>query len=188
MTNGYTACLKTTVARRIADELEVPLIEAYRLGKVVTSSGVVSNEKRDARYKIIAEITKIYLQNGIPVVIDATFNFRRWREYIYEITKQYPVSDTVIVKCFCHDVALIQKRLTARQANSLFPDQEVTNIANYFKTVQENEIVEADILPDGRMPAIVEFDSGAFVAKVMCAQTNLAKQVVEIIQHIKNEV
>lgn len=185
MTNGYTACLKTTVARHIANRLEIPIIEAYRLDSIIDDAGIAINAKRSARYAIIRELTEVYLKNRMPIVIDGSFNFYEWRKPIYELAIRYGASDVIIIACTCEDVTVAQERLLRRQADSAAPDQEITSIENYFKSKRENEPVYGDVMPSGKMPSIVEFDSIAFTARILQKNTQFVDKIQALLSEIR---
>ena len=79
--NGYTACLKTCTARRIANLLGIPLIETNRLGRCASSDGRLDDKIRDIRYKIARNHAAVLIETGLPVIIDGTFIGVRLRHH-----------------------------------------------------------------------------------------------------------
>lgn len=57
-THGYTACMKTYVARRISNELAVFLIETNKLGPCTSSDGLLDEQLRARRYDAALHIAR----------------------------------------------------------------------------------------------------------------------------------
>ena len=153
--NGYTASLKTYTARRIANVLKIPLIETNRFGRC-TKEGVLNYAMRDKRYKIVTQLASFISENKLPMVIDGTFNFQRWRTALYPKLANH---DVIIVRCVCNDKAIIKARISEREANKILPENEASSIFNYLKTRKDDESVYEDVLSSGETPTIIEFDT-----------------------------
>lgn len=83
---GLPGSGKSTVARLLADKLRAMGVHAYVLSsdalrRVITPSPRYTDEERDIVYGALVYIAKILTDNGVNVIIDATGNRRRYREY-----------------------------------------------------------------------------------------------------------
>jgi len=180
--NGYTASLKTYTARRIANVLQIPLIETNRLGKCTSDNGLLNDRARDERYRILAEQASVLSKNGLPMVIDGTFNFKKWRDSLYLPFAEKDISNVVIVSCVCEDKDIINARINERQEKQILPENEAARMENYLKTLADNESIYEDRLPTGELPNIVEFRTGPeYTVKVRQGDSHIAKVVQEII-------
>lgn len=180
--NGYTACLKTYTARRLANVLKIPLIETNRLGSCTSDDGNLNDKLRDRRYETATKQALTLLEDGLSVVIDGTFNFRRWRGGLYSIFAENDVSDVVIVRCICEDETIIRARIEERQVKRILPENEAAKMENYFKTMKDDESIYEDRMPSGEMPSVVEFRTGPeYTVEICQGDSDIAKVVQEVI-------
>lgn len=180
--NGYTATLKTYTARRIANVLKIPLIETNRFGRCTDNQGLLDDTLRDKRYKIAVEQAALLAARKLPVVIDGTFNFSRWRSDLYAELAKRGVKDIIIVRCVCEDEGIITARLEERQRRKILPENEAARMENYLKTRKDNEPVYNDLLPSEGQPTVVEFTTGPdYAVKVEQGEAELAHIIKDII-------
>lgn len=175
--NGYTASLKTYTARRVANQLKIPIIETNRLGRCTGDDGLLDDALREKRYEIACQQASLLTKAGLPIVVDGTFNFQRWRNRLYLPLTANGVEDIVIVRCVCDDEAIIRARLNSRQANRILPENEAASMENYFKTRRDDESVYEDGLP-----SIVEFRTGPeYTVRVRQGKSEIAQLVRDLV-------
>jgi predicted kinase len=177
--NGHTASLKTYTARRIANVQKIGLIETNRLGRCTGEGGILDDKLRDKRYDIARDLTDVMVRNNTSLVIDGTFNFKKWRDEIYDplLKNNFEI---IIVRCFCDDADIVRARIEDRQSDKIRPEYEAAKMENYFRTRQEGEPIYEDKLPDGKI-SIVEFDTGKYTMKIIKNPTDISKIVRGII-------
>jgi len=182
MTCGYTACFKTTIARKIAGVLRAPLIEMFRLGDDTHADGAnVDDNKRARRFSIMNELVDFYFKNNLPVVIDSSFNARKWREPVYKVIERYGVTDIVWVVCYCDNIEVIKERLKYRGANPDMPDSKNQSLEIYLRSKREHNPVSEDRLPGGLEASIIMFNSELHQVTLTKKVTPLAGTVFDIL-------
>lgn len=176
--NGFTATLKTYSARRIANLLKIPLIETNRLGHCTDEDGLLDDKLRERRYRIATDQASMLIRKGLPVVVDGTFNFQRWRNRLYRPLAKHGVEDVVIVRCVCYDEDIIKARIAVRQNKKVVPENEAARMENYLKTRADDEDVREDILPSGAVPSVVEFRTGPeYSVEVTQGHSDMAEHI-----------
>ncbi len=180
--NGYTASLKTYTARRISNVLKIPIIETNRLGSCTSDDGLLNDDMRQRRYDIAIAQASLLAEKGLPVVIDGTFNFQKWRNGLYLPLAENDISNVVIVRCLCEDLDIIRARVEERKERKILPENEAAKMENYFKTRGDDQSIYEDELPSGVRPSIVEFRTGPeYTAEVRQGDSDIARVVREII-------
>ncbi|MCK5559068.1 MAG: adenylyl-sulfate kinase, partial [Thermoplasmata archaeon] len=98
---GLPGSGKSTIAQELERELnareikiQVLRLDAFR--KVIVPHPKYTETERDIVYNTLVLIAKLLTQNGVNIVIDATGNRRRWREYARE---QHEIFYEVYIKC-----------------------------------------------------------------------------------------
>lgn len=102
---GLPASGKTTIARELIrvlqDEHHVPVchLESDALRKILTPNATYTPEERDWFYHMLVAIARLLTENGANVLLDATGNFRRYRNmarnsipHFLEVYAQCPLS------------------------------------------------------------------------------------------------
>jgi predicted kinase len=182
--NGTTASLKTYTARRIANSLKIPLLETNKVGRCTNSDGLLADELRDRRYDLVTKQAKVLLEHHVPLVVDGTFNFQRWRKAIYAPLAENDITDVIIVSCVCDDVDIVQARIGERAQRKILPENEAARMDNYLKTIQDNEPVYKDTLLAGGKPAVIEFRTGPdYTVKIRQGASDNARMIRELIWH-----
>jgi adenylylsulfate kinase len=82
---GLPASGKSTLARALAAELarrgvRAAVLESDALRPILTPRPTYSEAERDAFYGALALVGKLLVDQGVPVIFDATANRRRYRE------------------------------------------------------------------------------------------------------------
>lgn len=180
--NGWTACLKTYTSRRLSNAFKIPVLETNKFGHCVGTDGMLDDRMRTARYKSVFAVANEILKQGHSVVIDGTFNFRRWREEVYRLSSNQGIKHIVIVRCFCSDSDVIRLRISERVSNVFRPENQVSRYEDYEKTVADDETIYEDVLPNGEKPSVVAFDSGNYTVTLTQGQPEgIATKVRDVI-------
>jgi adenylylsulfate kinase len=98
---GPPASGKSTIARALAAELErrgrrAVVLESDALRRVLTPAPCYDDAERDFFYGALAGIGRLIVEQGIPVIFDATAHRRAWRE---EARRRIPGLIEVWVDC-----------------------------------------------------------------------------------------
>ncbi|MEM1515535.1 MAG: adenylyl-sulfate kinase [Candidatus Bathyarchaeia archaeon] len=91
---GLPGSGKSTVAYLLANKLKFIGVHAYVLSsdalrKVMTPSPKYTEEERDIVYSTLVYIAKILTDNGVNVIIDATGNRRKYRDYARQMIPRF---------------------------------------------------------------------------------------------------
>jgi hypothetical protein len=93
ITHGLSGSGKTTYAREIADQLgaihlrsdverkRLHALQAHEKSGSEISEGIYSKDATNTTYQHLADVAKTILTAGYPVIVDATFLDKQWREY-----------------------------------------------------------------------------------------------------------
>ncbi|MDR2203693.1 MAG: adenylyl-sulfate kinase [Nitrososphaerota archaeon] len=98
---GLPGSGKSIVSRALIDLLNqksvsVQLLSSDELRKILTPKPTYSLEERDVVYATLLYFAKLLTQNGINVLIDATGNFRRYRD---DARSQIPCFIEIYLDC-----------------------------------------------------------------------------------------
>lgn len=98
---GLPGSGKSVIAQALLRQLEqqdisAQLVSIDMLRKVVTPKPTYSEKERDMVYASIVFVSKLLTQNGVNVIIDATANRQRYRDYA---RKQIPRFLEAYVRC-----------------------------------------------------------------------------------------
>jgi aminoglycoside phosphotransferase family enzyme/predicted kinase len=121
---GLSGTGKSTVARKIAVDYHTTLIntdivrkEAARIDPYERHhdqyiTGLYDPKKIDETYEQVMQRASMFLKKGDNVVLDATFQKKKYREMAHHIAGKHHAT-MVIVQCTCPDV-VVKKRLADR--------------------------------------------------------------------------
>ncbi len=121
---GLSGTGKSTVARKIAVDYHATLINTDIVRKEVAgidrfeqhhdqfNTGLYDPKKIDETYEQVMQRASLSLKKGQNVVLDATFQKKKYREMAHHIAGKYHTK-LVIVQCICPDI-IVKKRLDGR--------------------------------------------------------------------------
>lgn len=87
---GLPGSGKSTVAdalKKARPEFTVVRMDEFR--KIVTPQPTYSDTERDMVYRALVYISKTLTERGLDVIIDATGNLRKWREFARQLIPGY---------------------------------------------------------------------------------------------------
>jgi adenylylsulfate kinase len=99
---GLPSCGKTVIARRVREIFkergiaDVQVLELDEIRKFITPTPSYSEEEREIVYASLVYMAKLLVENGTPVIIDATGNRRIYREWARETIRNFA---EVYVQC-----------------------------------------------------------------------------------------
>lgn len=87
---GVPGSGKSVLARAAAEALHarglpVKILELDALRKILTPTPTDSDHEREAVYRLLAFMTATLVEEGVPVIVDATAHRRRWRQLAREL-------------------------------------------------------------------------------------------------------
>jgi len=87
---GLPASGKSTVAgflKRLFEQknIRVQILETDEVRKILTPNPVYSDEERETFYKSLVYTGKLLTENGVNVILDATANLKKYREFGKEL-------------------------------------------------------------------------------------------------------
>ena len=118
---GLPGSGKSTIAQELerelkAREINVQVLRLDTFRKVIVPQPKYTETERDIVYNTLVLIAKLLTRNGVNVVIDATGNRRRWREYAREQLESF---SEVHIKC---PLELCMEREAGRTDNLVIRD------------------------------------------------------------------
>ncbi len=83
---GLPGCGKTTIAQRVKAELSengvnAKILQLDEIRRAITPQPRYTEEERDIVYASLAYMAKLLVEQGRNVIIDATANMRRYRDF-----------------------------------------------------------------------------------------------------------
>ncbi len=188
MMNGHVACLKTTIAAKLAKVLGVPVVHTNRHGHILAKDMSMDPRKREKRYDNLFREAEGLLKAGRSLILDGTFARARWRNRAYSLCRKYPVGKVAIIRCVCPDKKAIRERLRKRRECTFLPENEIFRYKNHIESIRQDEPPYSDEIREGKKPCIIEFDSGEFEIKARTGSKcpeKIAKALVKIVKEIE---
>lgn len=185
MINGHVACLKTTLGYLLAPMLQLGHVTTSVLGDFVSDEAAPAFDAlREARYRAATAITRQFLLEGVPVILDGTFSRRAWRDAIYSLADQFGVEDVVSITCACSDSTIIEQRLAYRRLASDTPDAASNHWGAYEGSIKNFESIEADRRPAGCKISRLFFDSASLTLRREVILTQYAESVAVAVERL----
>ena len=159
MMNGHPACLKSTISKALAKELNVDLIQTNMFGGTITETGYSSLDLRDARYqKAFLKAEELFMERK-SFIFDGTFTKKKWREQLYSLCKYYDVGKVIILRCFSSDVKVVEQRFFQRALGSESAEKDSVYLKNYLRDVPLDEPPFTDKEVKKGLASIIVIDS-----------------------------
>lgn len=114
MLAGLPGSGKSTFARQIVDRLSFLWVETDRLRKTLVAQPVYTPEEHQRVFRVCHQMLGEFLEEGYPVLLDATNLARRNREPVLAIARRLKVPVAIAVLSAPRDV--IRQRLEHREA------------------------------------------------------------------------
>jgi adenylylsulfate kinase len=91
---GLPGCGKTTIAQRVKAMLtekgtNVKVLQLDEIRKAITPQPRYTEEERDIVYASLAYMAKVLFEAGVNVIVDATANRRRYRDFARGIIPEF---------------------------------------------------------------------------------------------------
>jgi len=93
---GLPGSGKSVIAEKVRAILKVQVLELDEIRKFITPKPSYSDDERDIVYASLVYMAKLLVTSGIPVIIDATANRRRYRDRARAAIRNFA---EVYVKC-----------------------------------------------------------------------------------------
>lgn len=117
---GLSGSGKSTIAQKLWKKLEslrvhVQVVSSDMLRRVMTPKPLYTERERDIVYATLVFVARLLTQNGVNVIIDATGNRRRYRDYA---RKEIPKFMEAYIRC---PLEVCIKRETKRKEYAYAP-------------------------------------------------------------------
>ncbi len=110
--SGLQGCGKTTLARRVAQSLDIPLFAKDRFQSLLRQHGLAGRATADG-YHLMLDMADEQLGLGVSVMLDAVFPLPGYREKAAQIADKHAAQFRPIY-CYCSDEVEWRKRLKRR--------------------------------------------------------------------------
>ena len=111
--SGLPGSGKTTLARRLAQQLHIPVLAKDRIQAALRAHGLAGRATADG-YHLMLELADEQLALGISVILEAVFPLAGFRVSAHQLAQQHSAGFRAIY-CYCSDEGVWQKRMQARQ-------------------------------------------------------------------------
>jgi adenylylsulfate kinase len=78
--SGKSTLTRAVAARLAARGIDVAVLESDELRQVLTPRATYGAAERDDFYRALAHVGALLVEHGVPVIVDATANLRRYRD------------------------------------------------------------------------------------------------------------
>jgi predicted kinase len=111
--SGLPGSGKTTLARRLAQQLHIPVLAKDRIQAALRAHGLAGRATADG-YHLMLELADEQLALGISVILEAVFPLAGFRVSAQELAQRHSAGFRAIY-CYCSDEGVWQKRMQVRQ-------------------------------------------------------------------------
>ena len=109
---GLPGCGKTTLARRVANALSIPLLSKDRVQSALVQQNLAPRATADG-YLLILNLAEEQLSLGVSCILDAVFPLPGFRQSLEEIATRHGARLRVI-HCICSDEFVWKQRMQGR--------------------------------------------------------------------------
>ncbi|MEM5814503.1 MAG: AAA family ATPase [Candidatus Aenigmatarchaeota archaeon] len=169
MMHGYICSLKSTVAKNLAEKLNIPRLETKQLG------AIHSETDKAWRYRLLSAMVKSHVRSDTDMILDGTFGKKPFREAIYRLSEELGLGDVVVVRCVCDDDGEVWKRVKGRTEND--------DICILEWVSRKHDAVEFDKYRNA-MPSIIEVDTKKFVVRPINMRSDFSRKVADSLAEI----
>lgn len=187
MMNGHPACLKSTISKKLADVLNIPLVRTNAFGGTITASGYSTIEIRDRRYQHAFKQMESLLKEGKSLVFDGTFTRTEWRSQLYSLCQKYSVNEIIILRCISSNDNVVKERFMKRASLEEQAEKDSIYFKNYLRDVPLDNPPFSDIYMN-RIPSIVVLDSAKLKIIQMIAMTNFSYNITKVFKDIVSKL
>ncbi len=132
---GLPGTGKTTIGRRLAEELNCPSLGTDTVRRRVLPNPTYTFEERQLIYRTLFYIIELLHQHGIHVVVDGTFTRNELRSEIVATAKRIG-TPVIFVECRCDRDTAIRRIQTRQDTES---DAKAETYDRLFERWEENE-------------------------------------------------
>lgn len=113
--SGLQGCGKSTLARRTAERLNIPLFAKDRFQSLLRQRGLAERNTADG-YHLMFDMADEQLSLGVSIILDAVFPLSGFRQEVAQIAQRHQARFRPVY-CYCSDEAEWRKRISERQHN-----------------------------------------------------------------------
>lgn len=115
LATGPNLSLKSVIAKYLHERLQIGLIQSAYLGPIVDTRGLTSASRRARRRDRLRQLLNVYLDDGLPVLVDAAFHHRSDRFQLYSRLSQATEHiNVMLLYCHSRDVEIREFRRVQR--------------------------------------------------------------------------
>jgi hypothetical protein len=172
-TNGYTASLKTTITKKLAEKFKINRIEARSFGKIINE-----NDKNN-RYKLMIQSAEKILNSENSIILDGAFGKKGQREFIYDLAKKNSAK-IIFIRCSCDDKKERLRRLKSK-------DKSIESLCvKEWLNQSYDEVYQKEI--DNHNLVLIDIDTYFFKIKSLNNFNDFESKVFKELNTIVNEL
>lgn len=111
--SGLPGSGKTTLARRLAQQLQLPVLAKDRIQAALRAHGLAERATADG-YHLMLDLADEQLALGVGVILEAVFPLPGFRDAARQLARQHGAGFRAIY-CYCSDEEVWRQRITGRQ-------------------------------------------------------------------------
>lgn len=197
---GYTGAGKSTIGELLSNNLtkieknnivlktniaRMQGREKFNPGKDYFDDHIEENRKdRDKSYKIIIDLSKEYLLKNKIVILDASFNKKYRRDWVYDLVDEIK-ANLIIIWCECKNKVKIKERIKKRYGDFLNPDNQANSFKVYSLVKNQADKIENLELKENKYK-IIHFDTD--LEKIEFFNCNESDELVALIKKTCEDV
>jgi predicted kinase len=175
MMNGHPACLKSTISKKLAEQMNIQLVRTNAFGGTILPSGFSSFESRNPRYQLAFKQAEELMITGVSLIFDGTFTHEIWRKQLYDLCEKYNYQ-IVIIRCISSNAEIIKNRFSRRAISEEQAEKDSIYFQNYIHDVPLDNAPYLDLI-NGKKPPIILFDSARLSVFGIYSSNDLSEKI-----------
>ncbi|MEM3615652.1 MAG: AAA family ATPase [Candidatus Methanomethylicia archaeon] len=137
---GLPGTGKSTIADILSEKIKASILRTDEIRKMLIEKPTYSEDEREMVYRVMFIIAEYLVKQGIPCILDATFNKEERRRKIIELAERSKVP-IYFIECVC-DEEVVKERLRGDKRFSSDADWEVyLKLKSEFEPIKQDHII-----------------------------------------------
>lgn len=160
--NGLPASGKTTTARYLESTLGYHYLSTNYTREKLKLGNLFDEVQKDTVYRSMI-LTAIHLLKHTSVILDATFNKKYRRKWVFSDLSQNSIP-IIVIRCICRE-SISNKRINERRSKADTPDNQGKYTFDYVR--EEDESLEPTEYASLKPLSYIQFDTERNIPKII---------------------
>ena len=138
--SGLPGTGKSTIADILSEKIRAPVLRTDEIRKKLIEKPTYSEDERELVYRVMFIVAEYLVKQGVPCILDATFNKEERRRKVVELAERNNVP-IYFIECIC-DEEVVKERLKGDKRFSSDADWEVyLKLKREFEPIMQDHII-----------------------------------------------